>query len=102
MKGGEALGIRTEAAPYPTLAGDAEGAAEQGLRRHRAERHHDAWLQPCQLRRQPLAASFLLCRVGPFVQPEFAARRVLEMLHGVGQVTRTAVELRFFERPIEQ
>ena len=55
MKGGKALGIRTEAAPYPTLAGDAEGAAEEALRRHRAERHYDAWLQPCQLRRQPHA-----------------------------------------------
>ena len=102
MKGGEGLAIRTEAAPYPTLARDAEGGAEERLRRHRAERHHDTWLQPCQLCRQPHAASFLLCRVGPFVQPDFPAQLILEMLHRVGQVKRTAVDLRFFERPIEQ
>src|SRR4029077_19448412 len=102
MKSRDALGILTEAAPLPALARDAESSAEECLRRHCAERDDDAWLQPCQLRGQPHAAGLLLRRVGAFVQPELPPQLVLEMLHRVGQVKRTAFELRFLECPIEQ
>src|SRR5215472_14066263 len=88
--------------PVTALAGDAEGAAEERLRRHRTERHHDPWLQPRKLGRQPHPAGCLLRSVGALVQPSLATQLVLEVLYGIGQVERGAIEASLIERPIEQ
>jgi len=68
-----------ETAAATALTRDAEGVAEQRLRRQRTESYHDPWLQTRQLGCQPHAAGCLLRRIGTLVQGDLAAQIVLEV-----------------------
>src|SRR6185312_6220584 len=91
-----------EVAPLATLGTDAEGIAKQGLGRHVTKTDHQAWLHPGQFCRQPLPARRLLGSIRALVQARRAAQLVLEVLDGIGEIDRSAVEPRLGHGPLEE
>jgi hypothetical protein len=84
------------------LLRDPEGAAEQGLRSRRAERHQDARLHDRQLGLEPRPAGCDLGRIRPLVDAALATRRPLEVLHDVRDVRESALDACVLERTVEQ
>ena len=82
----------------PRLALMVSALAHEPARRGRAERHDDARPYDLDLVVEPQAAGVDLARVGLLVDAPLAARLVLEMLHGVGDVDSRAVDAGRLER----
>src|SRR5438093_10521924 len=84
------------------MRGDLELASQERLGRRGAEADDGARLDELDLDIQPGAAGRNLGRVGLLMNPALAARLPLEVLHDVGDVDRSAIDARSFERAIEQ
>jgi len=102
MPGGDAARVLAQRSPAAPLPGDAEGIAEQGLCRHRAQADDNPRLHPIEFGGQPLPAGGLLGGVGALVQARLAAWLVLEMLDGVGEVERLAIQPRLGHGAVQQ
>jgi hypothetical protein len=87
--------------PFAALFRDAELAAEQRLRRGRAEADEDARTDDGELRLEPLTAGRELAPARLGVDPPLAARLPLEVLHRVRHVDGSTVDAGLDERIVE-
>ncbi len=85
----------------PAIGVDGERFAHEPARCGRAERHDDARPYDLDLIVEPEAADIDLARVGLLVEAPLAARLVLEMLDGIGDVDSRALDAGRLERRIE-
>src|SRR5688500_3963334 len=102
MDRGENVGCEPRVDELPALAADAEVAAQERLRRRRAQTDEHARLHDVQLGLEPRPAGGHLGPVRLLVDAPLAARLPLEVLDDVGDVRKSPVDLRLVEGPVEQ
>src|SRR2546423_33495 len=85
----------------PALAGDAKRRAEDSLGRRRAKTNQQSRPNDSKLGLEPRPAGRDLARVRLLVDPAFAARLPLEVLHRVRDVNLAAIDPGFFEGAIQ-
>ena len=95
-------GAAIQRAPLPAFGGLSKRVTELGLRRHRAQRQHNAWAYPQQFGGQPWPARGLFAGSGALMQPAFAARDELEMLDRVGDVGHRRIQARVGHQRAQQ
>src|SRR5438874_3955747 len=84
------------------MRGHLELPSEQRLCSRRPETHDGARLDELDFRIEPRPARRNFAGVWLFVDPAFATRLPLEVLHDVGHVDGVAIDARFLERAVEQ
>ncbi len=85
----------------PAHPRDRHAAAEQAVRRGRAERHRQLGLHDRAFEIVPPAAAIDLIGIRLFVQPALAARLPLEMLHRIGDEHLAPIDPGLADRPVE-